>query len=96
MTQTEVQAAIVEVTGELRDLLLGKNEAYGNSALDPIRCFSKADPVEQINVRLDDKLSRLMRGHAAGEDVEWDLMGYLVLKRVAARLAPSGQVNQPS
>jgi hypothetical protein len=91
MTQAEVQSAIVEVTGELRDLLLAKNEAYGNSALDPIRCFSKADAVEQINVRLDDKLSRLMRGHAAGEDVEWDLMGYLVLKRVAARLAPSGQ-----
>jgi hypothetical protein len=96
MTQAEVQSAIVEVTGELRDLLLAKNEAYGNSALDPIRCFSKANAVEQINVRLDDKLSRLMRGHAAGEDVEWDLMGYLVLKRVAARLAPSGQVDQPS
>jgi hypothetical protein len=44
--------------------------------------------VEQINVRLDDKLSRLMRGHAAGEDVEWDLMGYLVLKRVALKLQP--------
>jgi hypothetical protein len=88
MTQDAVQAAIVSVTAELRDLLLAKNAAYGNSAVDPIRCFSKASPVEQINVRLDDKLSRLMRGHAAGEDVEWDLMGYLVLKRVALKLQP--------
>jgi hypothetical protein len=43
-------------------MLLEKNAKYGNSALEPIRCFSRADPVEQIRVRLDDKLSRLMRG----------------------------------
>jgi hypothetical protein len=72
----------------LRDLLLEKNKAYGNSALDPVRIFSKADPVEQLKVRLDDKLSRLMRGTDAGEDVELDLLGYLILLRVAKKLAP--------
>lgn len=70
----------------LRDLLIEKNLAYGNSALDPLRVFSKADPEEQIRVRLDDKLSRLSRGSAAGEDVEKDLLGYLILLRVARRL----------
>jgi len=36
---------------------------------------------------LDDKLSRIMRGHEFGEeDVEFDLVGYLVLKRVAKKL----------
>jgi hypothetical protein len=34
-------------------------------------------------VRIDDKMSRLVRGEAAGEDVELDLIGYLILKRVA-------------
>lgn len=70
-------------------MLVEKNRAYGNSALDPIRVFSKADPVEQLKVRLDDKLSRLKRGLGAetsaadAEDVILDLIGYLVLLRIA-------------
>ena len=69
----------------LKEMLLEKNAAYGDSALDPVRIFSQADPVEQIRVRLDDKLSRLARGSAAGEDVVLDLLGYLVLLRIAMR-----------
>ena len=84
--QAKTQQLIRKVTDEVRDMLLAKNTAYGNSALDPVRIFSKADPIEQINVRMDDKLSRLARGHAAGEDVELDLIGYLILKRVALRM----------
>ena len=37
-------------------------------------------------MRLDDKLSRIARGQAAGEDVTLDLIGYLVLLRLAERL----------
>jgi len=81
------QGMIREECREIERLLLAKNAAYGNSALQPVRIFSKADPIEQIRVRLDDKLSRLMRGHAAGEDVTLDLIGYLVLLRVAERMA---------
>jgi hypothetical protein len=81
-TQQEVQAAIARECDALRDMLLAKNEAYGNSALDPLRIFSRAEPDELIRVRLDDKLSRIARGQAAGEDVEQDLIGYLVLLRV--------------
>lgn len=76
----------VKIAQELQDIgnmLLEKNAAYGNSALDPVRIFSKADPVEQIKVRLDDKLSRLSRGANAGEDVIRDLIGYLILLRVS-------------
>lgn len=58
-----------------------KNESYGNSAFDPVRTFSKVDPIEQINVRIDDKLSRMVHGNDYGEDVEKDLLGYLILKR---------------
>lgn len=72
--------AISETCDEIKLFLLHKNDAYGNAAFDPIRCFSKAGPDEQLSVRIDDKISRLMRGHAAGEDVEKDLLGYLILK----------------
>ena len=63
-------------------MLLEKNAAYGNSAADPVRIFSKADPLEQLRVRMDDKLSRIVRGQAAGEDPKLDLIGYLILERV--------------
>lgn len=77
-----------EITGELDRIkaeLLKKNAAYGNSATDPVRIFSRASTTEQLRVRIDDKLSRLARGHAAGEDVTLDLIGYLVLLRIAER-----------
>jgi hypothetical protein len=82
---TEVQRAIEEECDALKWMLLEKNKAYGNSALEPVRVFSRASTVEQILVRLDDKLSRLARGSAAEEDVELDLMGYLVLLRIARK-----------
>ena len=74
---------ILEECLGIAEVLIQKNAAYGNSALEPVRIFSKASTVEQILVRLDDKLSRLARGSAAGEDVVLDLMGYLVLLRIA-------------
>ena len=71
------------------ELLIDKNTRYGNSALEPVRIFSKAGTVEQIRVRIDDKLSRLVRGEsiddAGREDAERDLLGYLVLLRIAQR-----------
>jgi len=84
-TAEETRRAISTECDDLKAMLLAKNIAYGNSALDPIRVFSRASTVEQLLVRLDDKLSRLARGCADGEDVELDLMGYLVLLRVARR-----------
>lgn len=71
----------------IRALLIAKNDAYGNSALDPVRVFSSADAAEQIRVRLDDKISRLVRGERAGEDVAKDLLGYLVLLDIAERMS---------
>jgi len=69
---------------EIGDLLKEKNKAYGNSALDPIRIFSKASTQEQLNVRIDDKLSRLARGNEyPGDDTINDLLGYLILLKMA-------------
>ena len=67
----------------ISEMLVEKNTAYGNSIFDPVKIFSKSDTMEQINTRIDDKLSRIMRGHEFGtEDTELDLVGYLILKRV--------------
>ena len=74
---------IREVCDEIKEMLLAKNAAYGNSVADPVRIFSKASSFEQINVRIDDKLSRIMHGaEYEGDDTELDLIGYLILKRV--------------
>jgi hypothetical protein len=62
-------------------MLLAKNKAYGDSAINPLRVFSSADPAEQLRVRIDDKLSRLARGQQkeqVPEDTVRDLIGYLV------------------
>jgi hypothetical protein len=84
---SETRDAIIAECDALKEMLLSKNRAYGNSATDPVRIFSKANTEEQIRVRIDDKLSRIIRGELSGEDAELDLTGYLVLLRVVRRLA---------
>lgn len=75
----------LEVTLDtIREMLLEKNRKYGNSALEPIRVFSKADSLEQIAVRMDDKLSRIKSAQEDDlEDAKLDLIGYLVLEMIA-------------
>ena len=77
------QQKVHSVLVDIEKMLVEKNQAYGDSALNPIRVFSTADPREQLRVRIDDKLSRLARGTAAGEDVVRDLVGYLVILMIA-------------
>ena len=71
---------------KLKAMLLEKNRKYGDSALNPVRIFSKADPIEQIKVRLDDKFSRLLNmAEDENEDVIKDIIGYLVLYRIVLK-----------
>lgn len=76
--------SIVSTCMFIADMLVDKNIAYGDSALSPVRIFSKADPREQLHVRIDDKLSRLMKGtdYPGDNDID-DLIGYLVLLKIA-------------
>lgn len=77
---TRSQQAIIDVCDRVKEILIEKNRKYGNSALDPVRVFSKASPEEQILVRMDDKLSRIRnRQNDDDEDPFVDLLGYLVL-----------------
>lgn len=67
-------------------MLIDKNRKYGNSALEPLRIFSKADMLETIRVRMDDKLCRIKNEQSdEDEDVYMDLMGYLVLYMIARK-----------
>lgn len=77
------QADISFVCDEIKSLLLQKNMKYGDAALNPVRIFSRSDAIEQLNVRIDDKLSRISnQDPGEDEDPELDLIGYLILKRV--------------
>lgn len=71
----------------IKAMLLAKNAAYGDSATDPVRVFSKASPTEQILIRIDDKVSRLTRGHAMSDesrrDTIRDMVGYWILLLIA-------------
>jgi hypothetical protein len=85
--QQRVEAEITNECANLAALLINKNRQYGNSALNPLRVFSRAPSAEQILVRIDDKLSRIRTGAPSSdqEDTIQDLMGYLVLLRLANR-----------
>lgn len=79
-------ADVDRVLGRVGQLLVEKNTAYGNSALNPVQVFSQVDAEEQLKVRIDDKLSRLKRGketEKVPEDTVLDLIGYLVLLTIA-------------
>lgn len=82
------QVVIANECDAIKEMLLAKNRQYGSSAFHPARIFSSADPVEQLNVRIDDKLTRIrnMGPQSADEDTEFDLIGYLILRRVARRI----------
>jgi hypothetical protein len=80
----QTEKRISEIISNIEEMLIQKNRAYGDSALEPVRVFSKSDTVEQIYVRIDDKLSRIERGHEyPGDDTIFDLIGYLVLLLIA-------------
>ena len=86
-TLTETQILIVQECNYIRDLLLEKNRSYGNSALKPLRIFSRSSSLEQLRVRIDDKLSRIARGKKYKDEVTTeDLLGYLVLYRVKKKM----------
>lgn len=85
----EVAKLIIKECDAIKEFLLEKNKRYGNSAFYPKRVFSKADPIEQIKVRIDDKISRIQSLELDGydnEDSSKDLLGYLIILRVAKQL----------
>ena len=86
MAMNETELKISTVCDDIKELLIHKNRKYGDSALKPNRIFSKCSATEQLLVRIDDKLNRIMKGAgllATDEDVVKDLIGYLVLLKIS-------------
>ena len=95
MNQTEIK--ISEVCDDIKELLIHKNRKYGNSALEPNRIFSKCSATEQLLVRIDDKLNRIMKGAgllANDEDVVNDLIGYLVLLKISMASDQNDEIHE--
>jgi hypothetical protein len=76
---------ILKTANAVRDLLLEKNKAYGDSALEPSNIFAKGSAVENICCRIDDKLMRIKNKgiNDSTEDTIQDLIGYLILLKIA-------------
>lgn len=88
LSRSDVAQLISAECDAVKEMLLKKNESYGNSFAEPIGIFAKGLSVDaQIRVRIDDKLSRLAKGgEFAGDDTALDLIGYLVLFRVVQKM----------
>tara|TARA_Y100001937_G_scaffold24472_1_gene35136 strand:+ start:118 stop:489 length:372 start_codon:yes stop_codon:yes gene_type:complete len=95
MNKTEIR--ISEVCDDIKELLIHKNRKYGDSALNPNRIFSKCSATEQLLVRIDDKLNRIMKGAgllANDEDVVNDLIGYLVLLKISMASDQNDEIHE--
>lgn len=94
----QTERDILHVCNGIATMLIEKNRVYGDSALSPQRIFSRSNTIEQLKVRIDDKLSRLANmvgdDDVMGEDVVRDLQGYLVLLQIARmRKAEEAKAN---
>jgi hypothetical protein len=70
---------IMETFSNLSNLLVYKNTLYGNSGLQPINVFSKANAETGLLQRLDDKIARVQNSPELRKNDVADIIGYLVL-----------------
>ena len=75
------QRRIHEIMGAMKDLLLYKNQKYGDSAINPKKIFYKGDSTNSILIRLDDKLGRVMSNTEEKPRINdvCDIIGYCTL-----------------
>jgi len=83
----DTRELILQESEAVTELLLQKNKAYGDSALNPANIFASGNAIDNLCCRIDDKLMRIkMRGITdETEDTVQDLIGYLILLKVALR-----------
>lgn len=79
MNKIESMNKIETICDGMKDLLLYKNEKYGDSALNPKNIFYKGDATNSIKIRLDDKIGRVMNCNETRVNDVCDIIGYCVL-----------------
>lgn len=94
--------AIAVINGEFASVakmfaakMIEKNIAYAGSAFTDSGFFSRLSLMQKIEVRLDDKISRLANRKDKGQftDSHFDLMGYLMVYMVASKLEERGTLR---
>ena len=78
---------ITDICDGIKELLIAKNEKYGNSALEPKNIFSKSEAANSICIRLDDKLSRIANSDTLRCNDMSDIAGYLVLLMISCGIS---------
>lgn len=88
MSPTQIK--IREITDAMKDLLLYKNQKYGDSAINPKKVFYKGDSTNSILIRLDDKLGRVMSNTEDRPRVNdvCDIIGYCTLLLISMGVTP--------
>jgi len=82
---SDTQRDMQHVLDSMKDLLIYKNNKYGNSALEPMDVFTRhvcnqnTAGLNSILVRLDDKLKRIQNAEILRKNDISDLIGYLTL-----------------
>jgi hypothetical protein len=87
---TDTQEKISEILDSMKDLLLYKNQKYGDSAINPKKIFYKGDSTNSILIRLDDKLGRIMANTEEKPRVNdvADIIGYCTLLLISMGVTP--------
>lgn len=87
---TDTQKRITEVLDGMKDLLLYKNQKYGDSAIKPKKIFYKGDSTNSILIRLDDKICRVISNTEERPRVNdvADIIGYCTLLLISMGVTP--------
>tara|TARA_Y100001937_G_scaffold49962_1_gene69560 strand:- start:853 stop:1233 length:381 start_codon:yes stop_codon:yes gene_type:complete len=91
----DTEQLIEEMCESMKDLLIQKNRDYGDSATNPSSVFSSGSPIDSLCARIDDKLMRIQNKgiNDKTEDTVSDLIGYLILLKVAMHKERSDEYN---
>ena len=87
---TDTQEKIAALLDSMKDLLLYKNQKYGDSAINPKKIFYKGDSTNSILIRLDDKLGRVMSNTEEKPRINdvADIIGYCTLLMISMGVTP--------
>ena len=76
----------IDIIKDIHDLMTNfgeflqeKNRRYGDSALNPVKIFSKHEPENPLCSRLDEKIQRIMNADEIRKNDVCDLFGYIAL-----------------
>lgn len=79
MTDQDQKYTREVILTEFVGFLIEKNRRYGDSALKPVRLFSRLTAIGGLKIRTDDKLSRIDNSDKLRKNDVVDLMGYIGL-----------------